>query len=80
MSATPVFLQLCSLPLRHIFWGDIAVVHGDVVLSSTNSINDMNKGGVATTYEGNVFALSTALDKVQKNLALEEERRRIAED
>ncbi len=47
------------------FGSDIAVVHGDAVLSSTNIINDMNKGGVVTPYEENISALSAALDKVQ---------------
>ncbi len=55
-------------------------MHGDAVLPSTNSTTDMNKGGVDTYYEGNVSALSAALDKVKKDLALEEERRLIAED
>jgi hypothetical protein len=58
----------------------IAVVHGDAALPSTNTIIDMNKGGVDTSYEGNVSALFAALDKVQKDLPLEEERRRNAED
>jgi hypothetical protein len=62
------------------FGGDIAVVHGDAVLSFTNIINDMNKGGVVTPYEDNISALYAALGKVQKDLALEEERRQIAED
>ncbi len=44
--------------------GDIAVVHGDAVRSSTNIISDINKSGVDTRHEGNVSALSAALDKV----------------
>jgi hypothetical protein len=47
------------------FGRDIAVVHEDAVLLSTNIINDMNKGGVVTPYEENTSALSTTLDKVQ---------------
>ena len=51
----------------------IAVVHGDVVLPSTNITTATNKGGVNTSYEGSVSALSAALDKVKKDLTLEEE-------
>jgi hypothetical protein len=62
------------------FGVDIAVVHANADLSSTNIGIAMNKGGGVTPYEENVSTLSAALDKVQNDPALEEERRRITKD